>query len=175
MYGGNFCHLLKFGVEKDLSEAETLSPNPWSYLAEQEVTLVIYLFSLHYEISYPFLVTSFSFFEPAFLAFLIKMDVSITENDQKISESEEAVENIVQSELLHPLSPDSEKPPSIISQNGELPNGVKNKINGEYGKALNQHDVRRIQLSINEFICKALLPYMERQCRNLNESVSHSI
>lgn len=100
------------------------------------------------------------------------MDFSISENDQKISESEEAVENIVQSELLHPLSPDSEKPPSIISQNGEIPNGMKNKLNGEYGKALNQHDVRRIQLSLNEFICKALLPYMERQCRNLNESVS---
>ncbi len=110
--------------------------------------------------------------KPAFLAFFVKMDVSISENDQKISESEEVEENIVQSELLHPLSPDSEKPPSIISQNGEIPNGVKNKLNGEYGKALNQHDVRRIQLSLNEFICKALLPYMERQCRNLNESVS---
>lgn len=40
MYGGNFCHLLKLRVEKDVSESEVLVPNPWSSLAEQEATLV---------------------------------------------------------------------------------------------------------------------------------------
>lgn len=57
MYGGNFCHLLKFGVEKDLSESEVLSPNPWNYLAEQEVTLVMYLPDFHFEICYPSFIT----------------------------------------------------------------------------------------------------------------------
>lgn len=109
-----------------------------------------------------------------FTLFHFKMDTSVVDNEDKISEAEEILENenIVQSDVLHPLSPDCEKIPSFISQNGEIPNGVTSVIRKDYGKSLTIQDVQRIQVTFNEFISKALLPYMERQCRNLNELAS---
>lgn len=83
---------------------------------------------------------------------------------------------IVQSDLVHPLSPDCEKPPITVQHNGEISsNGMKYTDAIEYGASLTCQDIQRIQLTVNEFISKALLPYMERQCRNLHESVLFSL
>jgi hypothetical protein len=84
---------------------------------------------------------------------------------------------IISSDLIHPLSPDVENPPTIISQNGDVQRSLevtklKPSVRGKY---LVSEDLKSIQATVDEFISKALLPYIERQSRLLHESVSHCL
>jgi len=79
---------------------------------------------------------------------------------------------IVNSELLHPLSPDLEQPPTIVTLNGNAPISIGTPSKPIVrGKCLVDEDLQNIQATVDDFITKALLPYVERQSRLLHESV----
>jgi len=81
------------------------------------------------------------------------------------------------SNLPHPLSPEAEFPPLLengIVTTKDLGN-VDDRRGADYvprGQCMTPEDVQNIQVAVNEFIAKALLPYVERQTRVLHDSVS---
>jgi len=94
--------------------------------------------------------------------------------------TEVLIDPITFSNLPHPLSPEEEFPTSVFPpsiENGSLsgiPSQASDRIpeNVLRGQFMTPEDLKNIQIAINEFIAKALLPYVERQTRILNESVS---
>ena len=83
--------------------------------------------------------------------------------------------------LPHPLSPEEEFPSMSFQspENGKvLPASslfMKNQENDVHvvrGQFMTPEDVKNIQVTINEFLGKAVLPYVERQARLLHETVN---
>ncbi|CAG7661317.1 unnamed protein product [Allacma fusca] len=82
----------------------------------------------------------------------------------------EDIEPVNVDEPFHPLSPASEYPPSIPPANGEF--SANNNENFLIrGKCFTQKDMQNVQIAVNEFIGKSLLPYVERQAKVMHESI----
>lgn len=88
-------------------------------------------------------------------------------------------EDVVNSDLIHPLSPmDPVKlvTNNLLPQNGTVISASNNSTvsvapSTICGQHLSSEDISNLQTAINEFIAKALLPYIDRQSRLLHESV----
>ena len=72
--------------------------------------------------------------------------------------------------LLHPLSPTSDELPHLSGENG-IPAVYNPPRRGQF---MTPEDLQNIQSTVNEFLGKAALPYVERQTKLLHESVNEN-
>lgn len=89
--------------------------------------------------------------------------------------------------IIHPLSPDSDKPNTLCEavESMKATQGSPININvwadssedsrppAQHGARLSTHDLDRIRSLINEFCIKSLLPYVEKQINLLNDVISN--
>ena len=87
------------------------------------------------------------------------------------SESFEDTEPFNPEEPFHPLSPSSEYPPTLQTPNGDLKSTLNENNSVVRGSYFTAQDLQNVQIAVNEFIGKSLLPYVERQAKLLHESV----